>query len=76
MTKHEFGRWEDEMVDKTLFDGRVNFRVDGLMRALQLLTMKYTPLTDSNIHFSGFKTKIWWKLAVERFGPAEYKLAA
>ena len=31
MTKHEFGRWEDEMVDKTLFDGRVNFRVDGLM---------------------------------------------
>ena len=25
------GRWEDEMVDKTLFDGRVNFRVDGLM---------------------------------------------
>ena len=43
MTKHEFGRWKDEMVDKTLFDGRVNFRVDGLMRALQLLTMKYTP---------------------------------
>ena len=32
MTKHEFGRWEDEMVDKTLFDGGVNFRVDGLMR--------------------------------------------
>ena len=69
MTKHEFGRWKDEMVDKTLFDGRVNFRVDGLMRALQLLTMKYPPLTDgSNIHFSGFKTKIWWKLAVERLG--------
>ena len=38
--------------------------------------MKYTPLTDSNIHFSGFKTKIWWKLAVERLGRAEYKLAA
>jgi hypothetical protein len=38
--------------------------------------MKYTPLTISNIHFSGFKTKIWWKLAVERLGRAEYKLAA
>ena len=58
MTKHEFGRWEDEMVDKTLFNRRVNFRVDGLMRGPATPYYEiYSSLMAAIFTFQGLKRK-------------------